>query len=55
MNFIEAFVMDILNSYFIFHITVGILHEVGALVEKTPWCEVGNLSTFFLSLVTPSN
>ena len=45
MNFIEAFVMDILNSYFIFHITVGILREVGALVEKTPWCEVGNLST----------
>ena len=45
MNFIEAFVMDILNSYFIFHITVGILREVGALVEKTPWCKVGNLST----------
>ena len=34
MNFIEAFVMDILNSYFIFDITVGILRKVGALVEK---------------------
>ena len=52
MNFIEAFVMDILNSYFIFHITVGILREVGALVEKTPWCEVGNLSTWFFCLLS---
>ena len=45
MNFIEAFVMDILNSYFIFHITVGIMRKVGASVEKAPWCKVGNLST----------
>ena len=45
MNFIEAFVMEILNSYFIFHLTVGILCKVGALVEKTPWCKVGNLPT----------
>ena len=45
MNFIEAFVMDILMSYFIFHITVRILRKDGALVEKAPWCKVGNLST----------
>ena len=47
MNFIEAFVMDILNSYFIFHITVGILRKVANLaqIEKTPWCKVGNLPT----------
>ena len=30
-----------------FHITVGILREVGALVEKNPWWKVGNLSTLF--------
>ena len=47
MNFIEAFVIDILNSYFIFHITVGILRKVGALVEKNPWCKVGNLPKLF--------